>query len=116
VRGKAQAPKLDGIYRAEQRGECHRTRARVHAVAGELLKGRMQTEAGKATLLETRTEVERGWRAVSDILVAEGRRELAAQVRRFAAQMPLPRTDREQIAYSLGKHIRDARAREPPTR
>src|SRR5205814_2993332 len=36
VRGNVHAPKVDGIYRAEQRGECRRTRARVYAVADEL--------------------------------------------------------------------------------
>ena len=42
----------------------------------------------KAKLLETRKEVERGWRVVSEILVAEGQPELAARVRAFAARMP----------------------------
>ena len=116
VRGNAHAPKVDGIYRAERRGECRRTRARVHAVADELRRGRLQPEAGKATLVETRKGVERGWQAVSELLLAEGRPELAAEVRRFAAQMPPPKTDREQIADALGQHIRAARLREPPTR
>src|SRR5262249_60408673 len=39
VRGNYLAPKVDGIYRAEQRGESHWTRTRAEAVAGELLKG-----------------------------------------------------------------------------
>jgi hypothetical protein len=69
--------------RAQQRGESRRTHARAEAVAGELLKGNLCVERGTARLLETRGEVERGWWAVSDILVAEGRPELAAQVRRF---------------------------------
>ena len=47
VRGNSHAPKLDGIYRAEQRGDSRRTQDRVHAVARELLRGRLGTEAGK---------------------------------------------------------------------
>jgi hypothetical protein len=39
--------------------------------------------------------------AVSDILVAGGRADIAAQVRRFVAQMPPPATDREAIAAAL---------------
>jgi hypothetical protein len=117
VRGNPRSPKLDGIYRAEQRGESRRTSTRVHAVAGELRDGRLQTEPGKARLIETREAVQRGWEAVSELLMAEGRPELAAEVTRFAAQMPPPRTDREQIADALRKHLREARARtEEPTR
>ena len=111
VRGNAHAPKLDGIYRAEQRGDSRRTQDRVRAVARELLRGRLGTEAGKARLLETREAVQRGWEAVSDRLMSEGRADLAAEVTRFAAQMPAPRTDREQIADSLRKHLREAPAR-----
>jgi hypothetical protein len=104
----------DSIYRAERRDESRHTRARAEAVASELIKGNMRVEAGKAKLLETRREVEWGWRAVSDILVAEGRPELAAQVRRFSAQMPPPKTDRESIAESLRRRTRNVRTRDDP--
>ena len=104
VRGNPQTPKLDGIYRAEERGACRRTHARVAAVADELRAGRFAPEAGKVRLLETRKKVERGWRAVSKLLAARGERELAAEVNRFVAQMPPPRTDRERIADSLRQH------------
>jgi relaxase-like protein len=116
VRGENRSPKRDGIYRAEQRGESRYTRARAEAVAAELLKGSLRVEAGKPKLLETRREVERGWWAVSDILVADGRPELAAQVRRFSAQMPPPWTDRESIAEMLRRKIREARTRGDPAR
>jgi hypothetical protein len=114
VRGESRSPMRDGIYRAERRDESRHTRARAEAVASELIKGNMRVEAGKAKLLETRREVEWGWRAVSDILVAEGRPELAAQVRRFSAQMPPPKTDRESIAESLRRRTRNVRTRDDP--
>ena len=117
VRGESRSAKPDGIYRAEHRGESRHTRARAEAVATELLKGNLRVEAGKAKLLETRRAVERGWWAVSDILVAEGRPELAAQARRFSAQMPPPLTDRESIAAALRRHTREAWTRgDPPAR
>jgi hypothetical protein len=116
VRGENRSPKRDGIYRAEQRGESRHTRARAEAVAAELLKGDPRVEAGKAKLLETRREVERGWWAVSDILVADGRPELAAQVRRFSAQMSPPWTDRESIAQALRRHTGGAPPRDEPAR
>jgi predicted transcriptional regulator len=114
VRGESRSPKRDGIYRAEYRGDSHHTHARAEAVATELLMGNLRVEAGKPKLLETRREVERGWWAVNDILVAEGRTELAAQVRRFSAQMPPPWTDRESIAEALRRHTREARTRDDP--
>ena len=112
VRGENRSPKRDGIYRAEQRGESRYARARAEAVAAELLRGNLRVEAGTAKLLETRRKVERGWWAVSDILVAEGRPELAAQVRQFATQMPPPKTGRQWIAEELRSHARETRTRE----
>jgi hypothetical protein len=114
VRGESRSPKRDGIYRAEHRGESRQTRARTEAVAADLLKGNLRVEVGKVKLLETRKEVEKGWWAISDILVAEGRPELAAQVRRFSAQMPPPWTDREAIAETLRRHTRELRTRDDP--
>ena len=71
-----------------------------------LSKGRMRIEPGKAKLLETRTAVERGWRAVSDILAGQGHQELAAQLNRFAAKLPPPKTENEQLETQLLDHAR----------
>lgn len=114
VRGESRSAKRDGIYRAEQRGESRHTQARAEAVAAALINGNLRVEAGKTRLLETRREVERGWREIGGILFAEGRNELAAQVRRFAAQMPPPWTDREWIAEMLRRNTRKARTRDEP--
>jgi predicted transcriptional regulator len=116
VRGQSRSSTRDGIYRAEQRGESRRTTARAEAVAAELLTRNLRIEAGKARLLNTRREVERGWSAVSDILVAEGRPELAAQVKRFSGQMPPPWTDRESIAEALERQARETRNRDDRVR
>ena len=117
VRGESRSAKRDGIYRAEQRGESRHTQARAEAVAADLLKENLWDEAGKAKLLETRREVERGWWAFSEILAAEGRPELAAQVRRFSARMPPAWTDQELIAEALRRHTREKQTRDyPPSR
>src|SRR3984893_6911938 len=71
VRGESRSPERDGIYRAEQRSESYRTRERADGVARELLNGDLPVEAGKAKLLDTRMDVQRGWWAVRDILIAE---------------------------------------------
>jgi hypothetical protein len=114
VRGNPLPAKLDGIYRAEQRGASHHTRTRAEAVARELLRGDLRIEPGKARLLETRKEVQRGWLAVSDILAGEGRVELAHEVWRFAAEILPPKTERELIAEDLRRRVRDARTRDGP--
>jgi hypothetical protein len=114
VRGDRLPAKPDGIYRAEQRGESHHTRTRAEAIARELLKGDLRIEQGKARLLETRKEVERGWFAVSDILMAEGRKELANEVWRFVAEMTPAITERESIAWDLRRRAHKSQTRDGP--
>jgi len=118
VRGETRTHKIDGIYRATKRGDSTHTRARTEAVAAELLKGDLRVEPGKATLLATRQEVERGWRSVADLLAKGGNHGLADDVRRFVDRLPAAKTDRERIAHELKRHIREpgARDRAPPTR
>jgi len=117
VRGETRTPKTDGIFRATKRGDSTHTRARAEAVAAELLKGDLRIEPGKSTVIATRKKVESGWRAASDILIAQGHPELAAQVRRFMDQMSPPRTNKELIAAELIRRTRQPRARDQqPTR
>jgi hypothetical protein len=84
--------------------------------AAELAKGNLRDEAGKSKLLKTRREVERGWHAVGEILVGEGRRELAAHVREYVGRFPVPRTDREQIADTLLQRLPQRSAKEHTSR
>jgi hypothetical protein len=110
VRGETALRKSDGIYRANARGESTHMRERIEAVVGELAKGDLRAEPGKTKLVDTRRGVQRGWRAVADILHREGQEELAAQVRRFTVQMEPPSTEKEQFAAALLKHARAPRA------
>ena len=112
VRGNRLPAKLDGIYRAERRGESHHIRTRAEEVGRELLKGDLRIEQGKAQLLDTRKEVQRGWFAVADILTAEGPKELANEVWRFATELPPPLTDRELVRENLRNQMGEARGRE----
>jgi hypothetical protein len=109
VRGEGRQQKLDGVYRAELRGESWRTRQRLESVTRELAMGELVPEAGRAKLVSTRSKVREGWMAMSDILAAQGEPELAARVRRFPEEMKPPRTAREQLALELL-----ARAQRPP--
>jgi MobA/VirD2-like, nuclease domain len=112
VRGETKPRKSDGIYRAMLRGESTHLRRRVEAVHGELVKGKLQVESGKAKLIRTRQEVQRGWQAVSDELTRQGHPEIAAQVKRYVEQMPRPLTEKEYIATSLLEHAREPKTRE----
>jgi hypothetical protein len=117
VRGESRTAKKDGIYRASLRGDSTYVRAQAEAVAAELLKGNSSVERGKRTLVETRRQVEVGWRTLAVHLAKDGHRELASDVQRFVDRMPPPRSDRESVAYELRQRIRDPRIRERlPTR
>jgi hypothetical protein len=73
-------------------------RAHAAAVASELLEGRPQVERGKSRMIETRRNIERGWRTTIGLLRNQGEAELAAFVARFVDQMPPPATEKELVA------------------
>lgn len=113
VRGQINGHKLDGIYRSMRsasRFSTHRE-SRVAAVASELKRGHLETEAGKSKLINTRRMVERGWLDVSDTLRGQGHLKLSDQIKRFLDAMPPPKTDKEQIAAELIQRTREPRAR-----
>jgi len=112
VRGETRTHKTDGIYRATKRGDSTHTRVRTEAVAAEILKGGLRVESGKSTLLATRRDVERGWHATSDILIAQGHPDLAAHIHHFLARMPPARTEKEQIVAELERQRHSVSVRE----
>jgi hypothetical protein len=106
VRGESRTQKTDGIYRAGERGESSHIRERAEAVASQLSRGKLELEAGEAKMINTRSEVEKGWRTISDMLSKDGQGNLAAEVTRFVDQLPPPRTEKKQIAAKLLQHVR----------
>jgi hypothetical protein len=117
VRGETRNFKKDGIYRASLRGASTYVRAQAEPVAAELLKGNTRVEPGKHTLVETRRQIENGWRSVANQLAKDGHHDLAGDVQRFVDRMPAPRTDREHIAAKLVERVREPRVRDQhPTR
>lgn len=113
VRGAIRSQKPDGIYRAMRRGESTHYEQRALAAAHEVRSGRLNPGPRKERLLSTRGDVERGWRAVGNLLERDGHAELALEVRRFVDRMPPPKTEREWIAGELLDHVRN-RLRERP--
>jgi hypothetical protein len=116
VRGEGRVSKIDGVFRAERRGVSTHRRARVESAAAELANGKLRPEPGRAKLLKTRNEVERGWHSLVEVLRDEGQRELAFDVMRFIGEMPAARTEREQIADALLHRIHQPRSKDHATR
>jgi hypothetical protein len=109
ARGETRKAKKDGIYRASLRGDSTYVRAQAQAVAADLLEGKTRVEPGKRTLVETRRQVENGWRSVGSLLANDGHHDLADDVRRFIDRMPRAQTERELIAHELQMRIREPR-------
>ncbi len=107
VRGESRRANKDGIYRATLRGDSRRARSQAEEMGREIVRENPRDEPGKTTLIGTRKAIEKGWYAASEILAAQGQRELAAEVRQFVQRMPPPRTDREQTAEEPRMQIRD---------
>lgn len=68
VRGETKTHKLDGIYRAMQRGDSTHMRERLWAVAAEPFNQLATKESGKTTLLQIRRAVLHGWSSLKDLL------------------------------------------------
>jgi hypothetical protein len=110
VRGVTKPQKLDGIYRADERGDSSHSSQRATGVARQLtIDGDITPESGKAQLLETRRQVVRGWSEVANDLARQGEVQLAGAVREFVRQMPPVRTEREWIRDRM---VDDTRTRQ----
>jgi predicted transcriptional regulator len=116
VRGQTSPRKSDGIYRASLRGDSTHMRERAEAVARDPSQGNGRVEPGKAKLVETRNNVRRAWWTVSEILNRDKQPDLAAEVTRFAEQMPPAMTEREWMAGKLVERAPPPRIPEGPSR
>lgn len=101
VRGENRRPKLDGIYRAMGRGESTHMTNRVVAAADAVAGANAMHQSDKAKLLNTRSEVVRGWSRVSDLLIEQGESVLSGRVRDFVQRFLPAQTERELIAQQL---------------
>jgi hypothetical protein len=77
-------------------------------------EGRTPGHLGSERMVTTRTEVITGWNAAANVLDRQGHDGLAAQVRRFVAQMPKPRTEIELLADRMDAQARLERNRDRP--
>jgi hypothetical protein len=114
VRGETRVPKTDGVFRSDERASSTYVQEKLSSY---VRRERNEPEPGRATLVATRRQVEQGWYAVHDVLERDGHAEVARDIRRFLAQMPPLRTEREQITLDvLAKQEGKRKAHEPRTR
>jgi hypothetical protein len=111
VRGENRTPKLDGIYRAMRRGESSHMTDRVREVADALAQEAPAREFGRTKLVETRSQIVRGWSLIFWMLNEQGESELAGRVRNFVRDFRYPRTERELIAADLRRQAAEQRSR-----
>jgi hypothetical protein len=101
LRGKPKDQKKDGIYRALKRGRSIFMRRKVERVAGELQRGQLAPEPGKARLLATRSRVVEDWRTTATRLRALGQESLARGIEAYVRRMPAVATEKELLAKAL---------------
>jgi hypothetical protein len=102
VRGECRSALKDGIYRASLRGDSSFVRTQADAVAVAMFaSGGVPLDQAKSAFLETRSAVRRAWQLLSNRLLSEGDRKLAAEVVDFVSGLAPPLTAREKIALSL---------------
>lgn len=135
VRGQVRRPQRDAIHHRlramrtfGQLGAAERSqrisprpstvlREKVMAMVKALKGGDGSIEQGGETLQRTRDSVTADWRATAQTLRRQGETELAAQVERFAAQMPPVQTDAQRLAeqWQNQQHVpTPARSRSRP--
>jgi hypothetical protein len=110
VRGETRKAPKDGIYRASVRGESTHVRTRAEAAALEVRSGKIRGEPGRRTLVETRRQVENGWRSIVSMLAKDGHRELAGEVQRFVDRMQPARTEHEGLRDELMARAQERRS------
>jgi hypothetical protein len=111
VRGESRSSKYDGIFRASRRGASSHIKNQLRSAAVEINKRTLGPESGKASMMQTRKAVERGWRAAGHLLSVAGLEDLANAVGRFVGDLPAPRTDRERMTDALLQNTHQTRVR-----
>ncbi len=111
LRGRLEASKPDGIYRALKRGQSTFIRRKVEGVAEELRRGLLAPEPGRRKLLDTRAMVVKGWEAAAALLRANGQEALAKDVEVYVQRMPAVVTEKERVAKGLLSQLLSRRSR-----
>ncbi len=101
ARGITRVPKIDPIFRARARDRSTHYRERESDIRRELASGGLKGEPAEEQLRRARRDIQRGWMEVASTLELQSQPALAAQVRKFVQEMPLPRTEKQILAAEL---------------
>jgi len=110
VRGRSRGAERDARYRTRKRGRSTAFREEIQSIASELAKTRKIEDPAHAKLAETRKAVVTGWMGVATSLDRQGENALAADVRRFAENLPPVLTDRERLAAEFIRFVKAEKA------
>jgi hypothetical protein len=105
-RGQSRSNLRTGIYRSGVRGESRHLRERLRRIEGEMRAGGLQSNPGKAKLVETRRAVDAGYHGAAEVLLQAGQAHLAQKIWGFIGGMSSPRTTDEQLAATLVRRSR----------
>jgi hypothetical protein len=97
-------------YQIRRHGRSRAIRAQVESIARELTRTGAVRDPSHHKLAETGKAVVAGWRAVADVLDAQGEIALAGEVRSFATRLPPVLTDRERLAAEFIRHVEAERS------
>lgn len=102
----------DARFRAQRHGNSTALLATVKEIAKELYETKTYQDPARPRLIETRRAVVDRWMSIADTLDAQSEVELAADVRRFAQQLPQVLTQKERLAAKFAQHL-NTKGREP---
>ncbi len=101
IRGQTKSAKKTPIQRAAMRGESTFMAKLARDIGNEIRIGKLNPEAAKLKIQQSRAAVVRDWDLTARRLDAQGERLLAADVRAYVQDLPPPRTDREWVAAAI---------------
>lgn len=110
VRGEVKKGMPAAAYQTRHHGRSDAFREEVESIARELSRTGSVRDPAHNKLAETRKAVVAGWKAVADVLDAQGEIVLAGEVRSFATRLPSVLTDRERLAAEFIRHIKAERS------
>jgi Relaxase/Mobilisation nuclease domain len=93
-------------YRTERYGKSTALIDTVKQIAKELYETKTYKDPARPRLIETRRAVIEQWTTIANTLDAQGETTLAAEVRRFAQQLPPVLTQKERFATQFVAHLR----------
>ncbi|MGY2186269.1 relaxase/mobilization nuclease domain-containing protein [Pseudomonas fluorescens] len=109
VRGITQKSKSAAIYHLEKRGDSDVHAAKVKEALEELKTGTQELKPWEKAIINRRQKTLREMLQAAQTYEAEGDKDLAEAIRKHAASMPRPETERHTIKKALVQELKQNR-------